>query len=175
MSICDNCGQPTENTNHDIKPLCEPCMKLSERTPPIQMSPIKPEDLELVLAWRSNPKIYHHFRRQDTPLEWESHLLWYESRSDTRHDFIIHYEGRRVGVVSITECEKVSIYLGDFAARGQGVATGALRWLRERFKNRSPLIAEIHEENVSSKRLFKRCGFQPHGRDGEWVVYSYES
>jgi RimJ/RimL family protein N-acetyltransferase len=139
------------------------------------MSPIKPEDLELVLAWRSNPKIYYHFRRQDTPLEWESHLLWYESRSDTRRDFIIHYEGRRVGVVSITECEKVSIYLGDFAARGQGVATDALRWLRERFKNRSPLIAEIHEENVSSKRLFKRCGFQHYGRDGEWVVYSYES
>jgi len=175
MSVCDNCDQPIEKTDRDTSLLCDSCRALSERTPPIQMIPIEAEDLELVLAWRSNPKIYHHFRRQDSPLEWEDHLSWYESRAADRHDFIIHYDGRRVGVVSITASEEISIYLGDFAAHGQGVATGALRWLCERFEHRSPLFAEIHEENVPSKRLFEDCGFQPDGRDGEWVQYSYES
>jgi RimJ/RimL family protein N-acetyltransferase len=142
--------------------------------PSIRVTPITEEDLELVLAWRANPKIYHHFRKQDSPLEWENHITWYESRETDRHDFIINYEGRRVGVVSLTADENISIYLGDFAAHGQGVATAALRWVCERFEHRSPLIAEIHKENIPSKRLFEGCGFQQCERDGEWIKYSYE-
>jgi RimJ/RimL family protein N-acetyltransferase len=131
-------------------------------------------DLELVLAWRSNPKIYRHFRRQNAPLNWESHLLWYESRKANRHDFIIHYENRRVGVVSITATEEISIYIGDFSAHRHGVATAALGWICKRFESRSPLIAEIHKDNSPSRRLFEGCGFQQRGRDGEWIKYSYE-
>jgi RimJ/RimL family protein N-acetyltransferase len=127
-----------------------------------------------VLAWRSNPDIYRHFRRQDSPLDWENHLSWYESRDADHHDFIIHYEDRRVGVVSITTSDEISIYLGDFSAHDQGVATAALNWLCERFEYRSPLTAEIHEENDPSKRLFEGCGFQPLRRDGEWIQYSYD-
>jgi len=133
-----------------------------------------PDDLELVLAWRSNPKIYRHARSQDSPLEWESHLSWYESREASRHDFIIHYEGRRVGVVSIAANDEISVYLGDFSTHGKGVATAALGWICERFEYRSPLIAEIHEENDASKRLFEGCGFQHRDRDGEWIEYRYE-
>jgi len=132
------------------------------------------ENLELVLAWRSNPNIYRHFRGQDAPLDWESHLSWYESRDADRHDFIIHYEGRRVGVVSITATDEISIYVGDFSARGDGVATAALGWICDRFENRLPLIAKIHDENDPSKRLFEGCGFQQRGRDGEWREYSYD-
>jgi RimJ/RimL family protein N-acetyltransferase len=173
MISCNHCGQPIETTS-DTHSLCEPCTTLSKRENPIRITPMETDDLELVLAWRSNPKIYRHFRRQESPLNWEDHLSWYNSRDADRHDFIIHYEDRRVGVVSITTSEKISIYLGDFSAHGQGVATAALNWLCERFEHRSPLIAEIHEENDSSKRLFKRCGFQPLKRHGEWIKYSYE-
>ncbi len=161
-------------TTDETRALCEPCKKLAERTNPIRITPIEMEDLELVFAWRSNPKIYRHFRRQDSPLEWDSHLSWYKSRDEDRHDFVIHYEDRRVGVVSITENEEVSIYLGDFSSHGHGVATGALRWLCERFNHRTPLIAEIHQNNRASKQLFEACGFQQCGRDGEWKEYSYD-
>lgn len=174
MSACNNCGQPTE-TASDTRSLCEPCTTLSERATPIRITPMETKDLELVLAWRSNPKIYRHFRRQDRPLNWENHLSWYDSRDASRHDFLIHYGGRRVGVVSITAAEKTSIYLGDFSAHGQGVATAALGWLCKRFENRSPLIAEIHEDNDPSKQLFEGCGFQQHGRDGEWITYRHKS
>lgn len=155
--------------------MCEPCTTLSERKNPICVSSMESDDLELVLAWRSNPKIYRHFRRQESPLNWEEHLSWYESLDNNRHDFIIDYKNRRVGVVSITASDRISIYIGDFSAHGQGVATAALNWLCERFKHRSPLIAEIHEENNTSKRLFEKCGFQPFRHDGEWIEYSYES
>ena len=173
MSACNNCGQPIRTAN-ETRSLCEHCTTLSERSTPTRITPMEAEDLELVLAWRSNPEIYRHFRRQDGPLDWESHLSWYESRDADRHDFIIQYEGRRVGVVSITATEDISIYLGDFSAHGEGVATAALDWICLRFESRSPLIAEIHEDNTPSKRLFNGCGFQQRGRDGEWISYSYD-
>lgn len=177
MSRCNNCTLPIESqdtVNHSHL-LCNPCSTLSERASPIRLTPMTEADLELVLAWRSNPKIYRHFRWQDSPLNWESHVSWYESRAEDRHDFIIEYGGRRIGVVSISTSEKVSIYLGDFAVHGQGVATAALRWLCNRFENRTPLIAEVHEANEPSKQLFKGCGFQQQGRDDGWLRYTYES
>lgn len=171
MSHCKHCGQSIETPDSGGDGLCEPYTALSERGTSVRITPMETGDLEHVLAWRSNPKIYRHFRRQDDPLDWESHLSWYESRAASRYDFIIHYEGRRVGAVSITAGEKISIYLGDFSAHGEGVATAALTWIRERFAHRSPLIAEIHEENRASERLFEGCGFEQRGRDGEWIEY----
>lgn len=173
MSSCDSCGQPIETTG-ESRSHCVPCKTLSKRRNSIQITPMETGDLELVLAWRSNPKIYRHFRKQDSPLDWESHLSWYESRAAERHDFIIHYEGRRVGVVSLTESEEISIYLADFSARGNGVATAALKWICDRFEYRLPLVAEIHKGNAASKRLFENCGFQQCGRDEEWEKYYYE-
>jgi RimJ/RimL family protein N-acetyltransferase len=141
----------------------------------IRVSPLDDDDLELVLAWRSNPDIYRYFRDQDSPLVWSEHVRWYESRPTDRHDFVVHYDGRRVGVVTIDTNDAVGIYLGDFSARGHGVATAALGWLCDRFHDREPLLAEIHRENESSLRLFERCGFRQRGRDEEWFKYAYES
>ena len=176
MSVCKDCKQLIENTTTDSsnKKLCSSCISLSEHTNDIYITPMKKEDLELVLAWRSNPKIYKNSREQSEPLDWENHVSWYESRDPDRHDFVIHYQGRRVGVVSISETDEISIYLGDFSAHGKGIATAALSWICGRFKHRVPLVAQIHQNNTSSVRLFEKCGFQRQERDGEWKKYYYE-
>jgi len=131
-------------------------------------------DLELVLAWRSNPHIYRHFYHQEGPINWDDHITWYESRHPDRHDFIIKYESRRVGVVSITKEDKISIYLGDISARGHGVAMDAIKWICGRFEHRTPMVANIHEENGPSKRLFERCGFSERNRNEKWIEYVYD-
>lgn len=176
MTKCDNCTLLVKNQSAvgESRTLCDPCTTLAARIPPISLSRMTKADLELVLAWRSNEEIYRHFRRQDSPLDWENHVSWYESRAADRHDFIIEYGSRRVGVVSISATEEVSIYLGDFSAHGQGVATAALGWLCDRFENRAPLVAEVHKANEPSKQLFEGCGFQQQGRDEDWVRYVYE-
>lgn len=175
MIKCDNCKLLVENqsTVDDSCTLCDPCTTLAERVPPIHLFPMTEADLELVLAWRSNKKIYRHFRSQDSPLNWENHVSWYESRAADRHDFIIKYEDRRVGVVSISTTDEVSIYLGDFSAHGQGIATAALRWLCDRFENRTPLVAKVHKANESSKQLFEGCRFQQQRSNGDWIRYIY--
>lgn len=176
MATCADCGlqREDEQWSDSERPLCSHCTRLSHSDLSIRITPISEDDIELVYAWRSNPDIYRHFRQQQGPLEWGSHVEWFRSRSDARHDFIIRYEGRRVGVVSIDASDEVGVLLGDFSARGQGVATASLNWLRERFRERTPLSAEIHEENQSSKQLFERCGFEKSGRDGNWIRYVYD-
>jgi RimJ/RimL family protein N-acetyltransferase len=146
-----------------------------DRSPAVEFAPMRRDDLELVLAWRSNPEIYRHFDEQDAPLAWEDHRRWFETRDEDRHDFVVSFGGRRVGVVSLGADSSVSVYLGDTSARGNGVATSAIKWLCERFADRTPLIAAVHSENTASKRLFERCGFERSDGQEEWIEYVYRS
>lgn len=171
MISCNNCGLSIKGEKSDRCKLCDPCSTIADCELSMEMSPLSRGDLELVLAWRSNPEIYRHFRGQDGPLEWQEHIEWFESRPQSRYDFVIHYDGRRVGVVSLNEDDEVGILIGDFSARGEGVATAAVEWLCNRFESRKPLFAEVHDENTSSRRLFERCGFELRSRDGSWVQY----
>jgi RimJ/RimL family protein N-acetyltransferase len=179
MSICDDCG--LNGATRSIIPddenvlVCEACARLIEKNRSVRISPIDSSDLELVLAWRSNPLVYRYSRHQDGPLDWETHINWFESREPDRHDFMIRFDGRRVGVVSLDTTDHVSIYLGDINATGQGVATAALQWICQRFEERAPLYAEIHSENDESEKLFLRCDFVQKARDGEWKKFVYKS
>jgi RimJ/RimL family protein N-acetyltransferase len=175
MSNCDSCGLERSPERHDEKETrCLPCKKLSTGTPSVDLSPLSEQDLELVLAWRSHPEIYAHFRQQNDPLDWDEHRSWFESRDPDRYDFVISFDGRRVGVVNIDVTDEVGIFLGDFSAQGHGVATATLQWVCKRFSSRTPLFAEIHETNDASKQLFERCGFQQQHNDGKWLQYSYD-
>ena len=176
MTICNSCGLPHDlptDADTKVKTHCRACAVRMESHPSTRIEPLEQADLELVLAWRSHPQIYAHFRQQNSPLDWEEHSSWFKSRDEDRYDFMISFDGRRVGVVNIDASNEVGIFLGDFSAHGQGVATAALEWLCHRFADRAPLFAEIHDENEASKRLFKQCGFYRCGRDGEWIQYTY--
>lgn len=132
---------------------------------------VRVDDLELLLAWRSNPKIYEQFREQEGPLSWAEHLTWFATRPHGRHDYIIEYDGRRVGSVAVTEDERVSIYVGETSLWGKGIASAALNEITRRYEQ---LTAVIHRENEASQRLFERCGFE-HVGGSEWLSYRYES
>jgi RimJ/RimL family protein N-acetyltransferase len=178
MTTCDYCGLDgelrTAAPDGQSLRLCGPCTVLADDDRSLRVSPLGRDDLELVLAWRSNPDVYRHFHQQDGPLDWESHVTWYETRGSDRHDFVIHYDGRRVGVVSLDSDDEVGIYLGDVSARGNGIATRAIRWLCDRFPERGPLVATVHEDNTASQRLFERCDFDRDGVDGSWLRYVYD-
>lgn len=176
MKRCEDCCLPIlddAKVVEEQKDRCESCEMLKENDQDLSVSPLTEDDLELVMAWRSNPKIYAHFREQNEPLDWEGHVSWFNSRDSDRYDFVLHFRSRRVGVVSIDSNNEVGIYIGDFSAHGRGIATSALNWLCARFQQRTPLFAEIHQENDASIQLFKRCGFEKISSDGDWLEYKY--
>lgn len=168
MSECENCGLSNSEKGRSI---CVDCSELQKKG--ITVSQMARKDLELVLAWRSNPNVYRHFQEQDGPIDWENHKKWFENRDSRRYDFLIEYSNRRVGVVSIDEENKVSIYIGDISARGNGIASASIDWLCGRFKHRTPIIAEVHQENNPSRELFSKCGFEAEEKSGEWIQYVY--
>ncbi|WP_338729870.1 GNAT family N-acetyltransferase [Haladaptatus sp. DJG-WS-42] len=135
--------------------------------------PLQLEDLELLLAWRSNPDIYKHFRNQKSALTWSDHLSWFGSRPIDRHDYIIEYNGRRVGSVNLTQDSYVGVFIGEVDLWGEGIATEAVNWVCQRH-SREKYFAEIHEDNIGSKQLFEKCGFTKHECVDEWIIYQLD-
>ena len=135
----------------------------------MEFRPATADDLELMLAWRSHPKVYRHFYEQDEPLEWKEHLNWWESREHRRDWIITIREGdewRDVGNLNISdldsEAPEVGVYIGELTLWGKGTATEALNfavdWLRRR--GYSTARARILDDNGPSKGVFEKVGFQ---------------
>jgi RimJ/RimL family protein N-acetyltransferase len=159
-SVCDACYRLAPFDNSDVERMW--------------VRPMQRSDLELVLAWRSNPDIYRFFREQSSPLTWADHRDWFETKPDNRDDFVIRYCDRRIGVVSLDAEDFVSIYLGETSLWGNGLASKALTWLCDRYSGKgNPIRAEIHQDNKNSQNLFQTCGFERTGTDGEWLVYTF--
>lgn len=176
MTTCEDCGlRIQDQESKDGQSICNPCRELVQGEPQIHVSPISRRDLELILAWRSHPEIYRHFRNQNEPLTWSDHLSWFESRTSNQRDFLIYHGGRRVGLAGLNANDEITIYIGDFSAQGEGVATAMIDWLKDRFKTRTPLVAEVSEENEPSKHLFRSCGFRVATRTDGWITFEYNS
>jgi RimJ/RimL family protein N-acetyltransferase len=135
----------------------------------VTLRQVRIEDLELMMAWRSNPRIYEHFREQEGPLEWAEHIQWFATRPPERRDFVIEYQGRRVGVVAIAADGDVGTYIGEESLWGEGIATEALKIACDRMEDRN-LQAQIHTDNERSRRLFEKCGFEQVTTKGVWVI-----
>lgn len=127
------------------------------------------EDLELLMAWRSNPEIYRFFSKQDGPLTWEEHRRFWTTRKD-RLDFIIYFKGghklRRVGTVNVSglssEAPSIGVLVGEVSLWGKGIGSRSvkllLQWLKKH--GHEKVTASVSEDNISSQKLFESLGFE---------------
>jgi RimJ/RimL family protein N-acetyltransferase len=127
-----------------------------------------------MIAWRSNPEIYNWMRTQDGPLSWEGHLSWFGSRPSEREDWIIRYNGRRVGVVAVAADGDIGVFVGETDLWGEGLGTAAVREALNRTEH-DYVYAEIHEDNMASRHIFDdKLGFDVVDTDGEWIEYELQ-
>jgi RimJ/RimL family protein N-acetyltransferase len=145
---------------------------MSEINEHLSFRPVRIQDLELLISWRSNPEIYRQFKHQNSALDWQEHVAWFASRSDDRYDYIIEYKGRRVGSVYIDENKMVGVYVGETSLQGKGIGTQSISWITEKFT--PPLYAEIRENNKASRAVFEKCGFVEDSRKNNWVMYKFD-
>lgn len=136
-------------------------------------------DLELLLAWRSHPKLYGNFYLQKGPLDWDAHREWWFSR-EHRRDWIIVLDSdgrwRDVGSVNVSDLDtnlpEVGVYVGEITLWGQGVATDAVAFAVDWAKDQGyPAVkARILESNEGSRRVFESLGFRKVGaaRENEY-------
>ena len=139
-------------------------------------------DMELVLAWRSNPLVWqgHYQQHFDPhPLTWEEHYKWWHSKYNWKI-FIIQVNDnistRNVGSIDVGQldhwCPEVGISIGEVTLWGKGVGKQslslALDWLKE--KGYEKVHTTILKDNERSIRLFESVGFKRIGeaREEEW-------
>jgi len=132
-------------------------------------------DWELMMAWRSDPEIYQGFYSQREPLTWEEHIAWIESRNSDWRTFIIEYEGRRIGVVTLQNLDswipEIGYYMGEKSLWGEGIGKEAVKLGLEYIKlcGRDYARTTIKDDNERSIRLIKSLKFRLLGpaREGE--------
>lgn len=130
-------------------------------------------DIELVMAWRSNPLIYQGFYTQTAPLTWEEHKDWWYSRNKDWREFIIWLDGRRIGVVSIGQLDhwspELGYFIGEISLWGKGygkqAVSLAMDYLRETGKEYCHTT--VLEDNTRSLRLLSSLGFTVLGKARE--------
>lgn len=127
-------------------------------------------DLPLIMAWRSNPLIFKGFYQQNKPLAWEEHLNWWNSRNEDWREFIIIYDDRAIGVVTIGQLDhwspEIGYYIGEVSLWGKGIGKDAVRLGLEKLREygKEYCHTTVFKSNKRSVRLLKSLGFKYLGK-----------
>jgi RimJ/RimL family protein N-acetyltransferase len=136
------------------------------------------DDLELVMAWRSNPIVFDGFYSQTKPLEWGEHVHWFRSRNQDWRNFIIEYNGRDVGILTIGQLDhwspEIGYAIGEVSLWGHGVGKDAVKLALDYIRDhgRDYCHTTVLKRNQRSISLLKSLGFVESGdaREGEiWL------
>lgn len=134
-------------------------------------------DLPLIMAWRNNPLVYQGFYAQRQSLKWEEHYSWWMSRNKDWREFIIVFEDRDVGVVTLGQLDhwspEIGYFVGETTLWGQGVGKEAVRlgleWLKE--YGREYCHTTVLKDNLRSIRLLRSLGFKYLGQARENEIW----
>lgn len=137
---------------------------------------------DVMFLWylRNQPDVYKYFKTAESvPLE--QHINWIMPivlhQGNKIILFIIENDAVPVGQIRL-DCldgkAQISIsILNEF--RGRGIAREALKSTIEKIKTQvevNAIIAEIHEDNLSSVNLFTKSNFKFQGKDERWLKYA---
>jgi len=147
---------------------------MTQVLPKVSLRPATELDLELMMAWRSNPLVYAGFYTQQAPLTWEEHWKWWHNRGPWWKVFIIQYNDietrlRDVGVVTIGQLEhwspELGYYVGEVSLWGKGIGREAVRLALQYIKRygREYAHTTILVNNSRSIQLIESLGFKRFG------------
>ena len=142
----------------------------------LRLRPVVPSDREMILAWRNDHDAVR-FSRSGRALSPIEHQAWFDARLDdpSTRLWIGEVDGSAVGQVRVDVDEADGLVSVTVApnARGQGIAGQLLTELDRVLMSDLQvihLVAEVHDGNEPSRRLFARAGFVATGRTGCFAV-----
>ena len=147
----------------------------------VQLRTIKENELEQMLKWRNNPKIWRWCRQSDL-IPYADHIRWHKTNTEKMYG--IHDGLKFLGVAGLTSVDEVarraefSCYIGPGYHR-QGYCRRALKTLfKHGFENLN--LNLIWGETISGNpalELFKSLGMQVEGvrRDFYYKAGSYQN
>lgn len=141
----------------------------------IKLRALEPEDMELLRLTVNDPEMERMVVGWSFPVSKHQQMGWYDRNiaNSTNHRFAVDYEGRFVGISTLTEIDWKNrsafhgIKLTLDAPKGQGIGFDAvvavMKYAFEELQlNR--LYGGILEYNVPSQKLYAKCGWVEEGR-----------
>lgn len=136
----------------------------------IALIPLVKEDLEMVRDWRNSAEVsqYMYTEPKITP---EDQIKWFDNISNDPlcKFWIISYDGKPLGLASITEISKVfdscfwAFYLGDNSVRGAGIGSkveyNVLKYVFEEL-GLNKLRCEVMVTNPTVIEMHQKFGFR---------------
>lgn len=136
-------------------------------------------DIEFLWYLRNQPDVYKYFR-QARKVSWQEHIKWILPiilEEEPRDIYLIRQGLLPVGQIRFDHEEEKSLIsiaiLKQF--RGKGIAVESFKKavkMLPRGKKTKVLMAEIHRDNISSKKLFESLNFKPKTKKGKWLKYA---
>jgi len=154
----------------------------------IELRALEPSDIDVLYRWENDAEIWHVSNTYTPYSKYilekyieNSHLDIYQTRQlrlmiDLRNNE--SGEVRTLGTIDLFEFDPyhnragVGILIGEKAERQKGYAEMALRSFIDYCFNTLQLhqvYCNISTDNLSSLRLFKKCGFSVSGKKMEWI------
>jgi RimJ/RimL family protein N-acetyltransferase len=140
----------------------------------IQLKELEYSDLDILLAWRSNPDIYKNYKNNRV-IPWEEHKNWFYNRKN-RIDWIILLDDRRVGTLNIITLDtypEIGILIGDTTLWNRGIGTETVKlginWLIQQKYDK--VCATVKKENISSCKLWEKLNFVREDLNKKFYIY----
>lgn len=147
----------------------------------ITMRPATAADSDLLLAWRNDPGT-QAASRSTAPVPREDHERWMQfnvfygypqhlvmiADSDIGSVGVVRFDMDKADVLS---CE-VSITIAP-EHRGKGMAKDVLSQACG-YMGDCTIAAEVRKDNLGSRRLFEKCGFEEIGRSSGYLQFRKE-
>lgn len=136
----------------------------------IILSKLTADDLELVRTWRNSEDV-SKYMYTDANISEEMQAEWYKRviKDDTSEYWIIEYNGKKLGLASITDISSLydscswAFYLGDTSVRGAGIGSkveyNILSYVFENLKL-NKLKCEVFSFNKKVIAMHERFGFR---------------
>lgn len=128
------------------------------------------DDIELVRNWRNSPDVAPYMYNE-MHITAEQQVKWFDkiSNDNTSRYWIIEYEGKKLGLASLTGIDKTlsscywAFYLGDLSVRGGGIGAkieyNVLEYVFNELKL-NKLRCEVFVTNDKVIKMHEKFGFR---------------
>jgi RimJ/RimL family protein N-acetyltransferase len=127
-----------------------------------------PSDVKTYYEWINETSVREHSFNSER-ISWESHVQWFNEKiNDPNYNFYIFYDSNEnlIGQVRIQLISKNNSLIGvsvDQKYRGQGYGSKIIEYACSAYLKNNPnmiIHAYIKQENIKSKNIFEKSGFE---------------
>lgn len=144
----------------------------------IELRPATISDAAALLEWVNNPDSLQWKRETRKTIAAGEHQAWLARRLVDPGTFmwIIESSGQAAGQVRLQrdgDAFMIDIYVAK-GHRRAGLAAAAIDAAISNFRHtrgNADIVADVHKDNVASRRLFERLGFTLASENSDWLRY----